>query len=99
MADRRRIIWINSGFYRRGIADNDASTADIKLIHEAYLEGLNHYIDTSEGKLPIEYTLLGFKPRRWSSEDLCAFERFSAYCHTHNHKTQSDTCYLVLCAR
>jgi penicillin amidase len=35
---------------------------------EAYIEGVNHFIQN--GKLPLEYTLLGHKPREFTIEDV-----------------------------
>lgn len=40
----------------------------IKKMFDAYTNGVNAYIDDlTEGDLPIEYKLLGFKPDKWSN--------------------------------
>lgn len=42
----------------------------------AYARGVNHYIETRSGKLPPEFTLLGYAPRPWTVADslLCALQ-------------------------
>jgi penicillin G amidase len=46
------------------------SEADSALISalEAFAAGVNYYIETSKGKFPIEFTLLGYKPEPWVPE-------------------------------
>jgi penicillin amidase len=42
----------------------------------AYARGVNHFIATHRGSLPVEFTLLGYEPRPWSSVDtllLCLY--------------------------
>src|ERR1700746_1516401 len=36
---------------------------------EAYARGVNSFIDSHRDHLPIEFRLLGYKPRRWVAED------------------------------
>jgi penicillin amidase len=35
----------------------------------AYVRGVNAFIDTHRGDLPVEFTLLGYQPRPWSAVD------------------------------
>jgi penicillin amidase len=35
----------------------------------AYARGVNHYIETHRGKLPVEFTLLAYDPRPWTVAD------------------------------
>jgi penicillin amidase len=35
----------------------------------AYVRGVNAYLDTHRGRLPLEFTLLGYDPRPWSVVD------------------------------
>ncbi len=35
----------------------------------AFSAGVNHYLDTRTGPLPIEFTLLGYKPEPWQPSD------------------------------
>jgi penicillin amidase len=36
---------------------------------EAYTRGVNAFIDSHRDRLPIEFRLMGYKPRRWVAED------------------------------
>ena len=36
---------------------------------EAYARGVNAYIDTNRNRLPIEFRILGYAPRPWTTED------------------------------
>src|SRR5215467_347129 len=40
-----------------------------RAFFEAYAKGVNAFIDQHQGKLPMEFTLLGYKPRPWSATD------------------------------
>ena len=35
----------------------------------AFARGVNYYIDTHRGRLPVEFTLLGYEPRPWKIRD------------------------------
>ncbi len=35
----------------------------------AYARGVNYFIETHRGRLPLEFTLLGFEPRPWTVQD------------------------------
>lgn len=35
----------------------------------AYAEGVNAWIDSSRGRLPVEFRLLGYRPERWRESD------------------------------
>lgn len=42
----------------------------------AYARGVNHFIATHRGNLPVEFTILGYEPRPWSAVDsllLCLY--------------------------
>src|SRR5579859_8022879 len=40
-----------------------------RAFFEAYAKGVNAFIDQHQGKLPMEFTFLGYKPRPWSATD------------------------------
>ncbi|MFZ0634112.1 MAG: penicillin acylase family protein [Candidatus Acidiferrales bacterium] len=42
---------------------------DTRKILEAYARGVNRYIDERQGRLPIEFTVLRYKPRHWTPTD------------------------------
>jgi len=43
---------------------------DAEEIARAFTSGINDYVDSLGDKLPIEFTLAGFKPSRWRPEDI-----------------------------
>ncbi len=40
-----------------------------RAFFDAYAKGVNAYIDQHQGNLPIEFRILGYKPRAWSPAD------------------------------
>ncbi|MBC8505839.1 MAG: penicillin acylase family protein [Anaerolineales bacterium] len=63
------------GFNRLGLADWDKASAELKEGISAYVAGVNAFLDHPKTKLPVEFTLLGFKPQTWTPEDTMAFTR------------------------
>jgi penicillin G amidase len=45
------------------------SNPEIRGMLEAYARGVNRYIEERSSRLPIEFTLLGYKPRPWTPAD------------------------------
>lgn len=56
-----------------------------KSAAEAYAAGVNEFI--AEGKLPIEYTLLGAKPREFTTEDMHSITGYMAFTFAMGMKT------------
>ena len=54
---------------------------------DAFLEGINHFIST--GSLPVEYSLLGFKPRPFTRLDSVAAVGAMAYAFANGIKRDS----------
>lgn len=50
----------------RAVAD---SSPEIRGLLEAYATGVNQYIDQRQGRLPVEFTLLRYKPKTWTPAD------------------------------
>jgi len=46
-----------------------ALSARDRSYFEAYTRGVNAFIDSHRDRLPIEFRLMGYKPRRWVAED------------------------------
>jgi penicillin amidase len=44
-------------------------TPETKAIFAAYARGVNYYLETHHGRLPLEFTLLNYSPRPWRIED------------------------------
>jgi len=51
-------------------SQNLFKTTDKKLkeFAEAFCDGVNQYIEKNKGKLPLEFTILGYKPEEWRPE-------------------------------
>lgn len=52
-------------------AERDAGLleGDAKVAIEAYARGVNRFIETHQDKLPVEFTLLKYKPQPWKPSD------------------------------
>ena len=59
------------------LADEDKINPEALQYLDAFLEGVNHFV--SLGSLPVEYTLLGFKPRPFTRLDSVAMIGYMAY--------------------
>ena len=64
----------------RRVAEEDvrAMPAADRAVLAAYARGVNHFIETHRGRLPLEFTLLRYDPRPWTVVDsaLCALEMY-----------------------
>lgn len=63
------------GFNRLGRIDWANADDEMKAVIVAYCEGVNAYLNWMGGKLPVEFKLLGFRPKPWQPEDTTAFAR------------------------
>lgn len=66
----------------RGIAEQHYATLTVeeRKLLGTYARGVNHFIETHAGNLPVEFTLLGYDPRPWSVVDtiLAGLQMFRA---------------------
>lgn len=69
------------GLRRAAEASWDAYSAEAKQILQWYALGVNGYIDEAVdgGKLPIEFTILGYKPEEWQPLDSLTIGKYMAY--------------------
>jgi len=67
------------GFHRiaRRLAENLARPSRRML--ETYTEGINAFIDENTSRLPIEFSILQYKPEPWKIEDSIGFIRLMAF--------------------
>jgi penicillin amidase len=63
------------GFLRRGNEDWKTMDDELRRIIEAYTAGINAFLQHQSSKLPIEFTLLRYKPELWKIEDSMAYGR------------------------
>jgi len=80
--------------YRGDMAAEWASYApDARAIAEAFVRGINAYIQYSADRLPIEFQLLGVRPGLWTPED-CLL-RVTGLEMTRNAASEADRAFLV----
>ncbi len=72
--------------YLRTMGLARAAQADVAAMSEQYrhplqmfANGVNAFIDTHQDNLPLEFTILGFKPAPWSPVDTVAWGKVMAY--------------------
>ena len=64
---------------------NTDSTSQTFLLSQAYLDGINQYID--KGKLPIEFKLIGVETEHYTLKDIYNVFGFMAFSFAQAHKT------------
>ncbi|MGH7491303.1 MAG: penicillin acylase family protein [bacterium] len=69
-------VW---GFHRlaKRIAQTLSPQARAALV--AYAEGVNAYLNSYRDRLPVEFSMLGYKPQPWEIEDSIGFSRLMAF--------------------
>jgi penicillin amidase len=76
------------GLRRVAEAEVAAFDPETKLIMESYARGVNAFIDTHQGNLPIEFTILGFKPAPWTPADSLAWGKVMALSLGGNYESE-----------
>ncbi len=79
----------------RRIAEDHEGTlppAD-RAIFAAYARGVNYFIETHRGTLPLEFTLLGYDPRPWTIADglLCGLQMYRSLTSTWREEIRKAT--------
>lgn len=74
------------GIYR--IAEKSLPMLDngTKAVLEAYCRGVNAYINTHRGKLPLEFTVMGVEPDLWTPVDVISWGNFMAFNTGQNYR-------------
>ncbi len=67
------------GFYRTARKLANFISDESREALEAFAEGVNAYIERHSDRLPLEFSLLGFKPEPWRIEDSIAFLRVMGF--------------------
>ncbi|NBC31961.1 MAG: penicillin acylase family protein [Alphaproteobacteria bacterium] len=63
------------GVYRDAAASYESLPAPVRAAVDAYTAGVNAWLDSHDGALPIEYTLLRHEPEPWRPADSLVFAR------------------------
>ncbi len=67
------------GFYRNRFVYYNSLPDSTKDDLVAYSKGVNAFLKDNEGKLPIEFTLLNYKPEKWKPEESALISKLLAY--------------------
>jgi penicillin amidase len=76
------------GFHRLGRRQADQLAPRSAEIVDAYLAGLNAYIETREETHPLEFRLAGFQPEPWTRADLLAVMYFLGWASSANFEAE-----------
>lgn len=57
------------GMHRSAAMDAEQLPAHSKRVVESYAQGVNTFIERNQSKLPVEFTILRFKPEPWKPAD------------------------------
>jgi penicillin amidase len=63
--------------YAEELLASNAMSPEVLRAASAYRDGLNSYVETQ--KLPVEFRILGYKPRKFEIADMVAFAGYLAY--------------------
>ncbi|MBI3460383.1 penicillin acylase family protein, partial [Candidatus Acetothermia bacterium] len=58
------------GFARHAKAAAQKLSSSSRKLAEAYARGVNEFINTHLDRLPLEFTVLGYRPEPWTVEDM-----------------------------
>lgn len=67
------------GFARSAIQDWEALDTEGRHILEVYAQGVNAFLTQNANRLPLEFTLLGFKPQPWRALDSVAWAKYMGW--------------------
>ncbi|MBI3522546.1 MAG: penicillin acylase family protein [Chloroflexi bacterium] len=76
------------GFLRAAEADAPLLSAGARLALDSYAEGVNKFLEQHGESLPIEFTLLGYRPEPWSAVDSLLMTKLQAYDLATNYKAE-----------
>lgn len=67
------------GIGRAAAAEVKTLPKEVALALDAYAQGVNAYVAANSDRLPLEFTLLGYKPEAWTSADTLAILKYNQY--------------------
>src|SRR3989304_4927735 len=66
------------GLSRAARADVTRADSETMRMLDAYAKGVNAFVEANANRLPLEFTLLGFKPEPWTPLDTIAWGKMMA---------------------
>jgi penicillin amidase len=76
------------GMHRSAATEALRLPAHTKRILEAYAHGVNTYLERNQNKLPVEFTLLRFKPEPWHIADSIQWAKMMGWNLGGNYETE-----------
>ena len=67
------------GLYRVAERNFERLAPDVKAVYEAYAAGVNAWLETRSGLLPLEFQLLGHEPEPWRPADSLVWLKLMAW--------------------
>ena len=67
------------GMHRASVEEEKRLSARNRRVLEAYAQGVNTFIENNTHRLPVEFTLLGFKPTPWRPVDTIQWSKMMGW--------------------
>lgn len=83
------------GIKRAAEKDWQVLSPETRAILTAYADGVNAYISTHSGRLPIEFTILGVKARPWTPIDSLTWGKLMSLNLSLNHAFEISRTHLI----
>jgi len=83
------------GIARAAEKDLARLSEESRSLLDAYRRGVNSWLGANTGKLPVEFTLLGFRPQPWELLDSLAWMKMQAWHLSENWSTEILNAALV----
>jgi penicillin amidase len=74
------------GFGRTADTLRDDFSAEESAYFEAFLSGINLYIETKPEELPLEFRIFGYEPEPFTARDILAVVLYQSFLNNHNWK-------------
>ena len=83
------------GLSQAAARDWEVLSPDTRALLTAYADGVNAYLETHRGRLPIEFTLLGVKPSPWKPVDSLTWSKLMSLNLSQNHPFEILRAHLI----
>ena len=83
------------GLDRAARADLVALDAKTRGYLQDYANGVNAFLDTHSDNLPLEFTLLGYRPKEWQAVDTLVWAKVMAYDLSGNYEDELFNAQLI----
>ena len=83
------------GLRRAAEKDWQVLSPDTRAVLTAYADGVNAYLSTHKGRLPIEFTVLGVEPRPWTPVDSLTWGKLMSLNLSLNHPFEILRAHLI----